>query len=136
MKKPFLEQLDHIGIAVSNLTEVIETLRDAFNAEPAFQETLNDQKVHVAGYILGQVAIEYLEPASEDSPIQKFLQKRGNGIHHLAFRVKNLETKLSQLQSKGYRLIDAYPRTGAEGKKIAFLHPGSFNGILIELSEY
>ena len=136
MKKPFLEQLDHIGIAVSDLTKVIETLRDAFNAEPAFQETLTDQKVRIAGYNFGQVAIEYVEPSSEDSPIQKFLQKRGNGIHHLAFRVKNLETKLSQLQSKGYRLIDAYPRTGAEGKKIAFLHPESFNGILIELSEY
>ncbi len=136
MKKPFLEELDHIGIAVSDLTKVIETLRNAFDAEPAFQETVTDQKVRIAGYIIGKVSIEYFEPVSEDSPIHKFLQKRGSGIHHLAFRVKNLETKLSHLQSKGYRLIDAYPRTGAGGKKIAFLHPESFNGILIELSEY
>ncbi len=135
-EKSLLNTLDHIGIAVTDLEDVIENLRLAFDTEPTFKETVPDQKVRIAGYRFQGTTIEYFEPLTEDSPIQKFLQKRGNGIHHLAFRVKNLETKLAQLQSKGFRLVDKQPRTGAEGKKIAFLHPESFNGILIELCEY
>ena len=130
-----MENLDHIGIAVTELAPVIENIRTAFGTEPTYEETLPDQKVRIAGYRIGGTCIEYFEPASEDSPIKKFLEKRGNGIHHLAFRVENLEAKLAELQNSGYRLIDALPRKGAEGKKIAFLHPESFNGILIELCE-
>jgi methylmalonyl-CoA epimerase len=134
--KSCLEDLDHIGIAVSDLAEVIKTLRTAFDAEPEFLEKVTDQKVNIAGYRFGDTAVEYFEPLTEESPILKFLEKRGNGIHHLAFRVKNIREKLSELEAKGFRLIDPQPRTGAEGKKIAFLHPESFNGILIELCEY
>ena len=80
--------------------------------------------------------IEYLEPTSIDSPVSTFLEKRGNGVHHLAFLVEDLEKSLKSLKKKGYRLIDEQPKIGAEGKKIAFLHPASFDGILIELCEY
>jgi methylmalonyl-CoA epimerase len=134
-KKP-LEGLDHIGIAVADLAAVIKTLETAFDTKPTFRETVADQNVTIAGYRIGGTTIEYFEPLNESAPLQKFLAKRGNGIHHLAFRVQDLEERLKQLKSKGFRLIDQVPRTGAEGKKIAFLHPESFNGILIELCEY
>jgi methylmalonyl-CoA/ethylmalonyl-CoA epimerase len=131
-----LEELDHIGIAVKSLDDVLKTLEDALGLTPAFTEEVIDQKVRVAGFEIGESVIEYLEPTTADSPISRFLEKRGNAVHHLAFRVNDLEKSLASLESKGYRLIDSRPRIGAEGKKIAFLHPESFNGILIELCEY
>jgi len=131
-----LEELDHIGIAVNHLENVRKTLSDALGLSPTFEEEVIDQKVRVIGYRIGQSVIEYLEPLSEDSPISRFLQKKGNGVHHLAFRVKNLDNNLLILKEKGYRLIDEKSRIGAEGKRIAFLHPSSFNGLLIELCEY
>jgi methylmalonyl-CoA epimerase len=130
-----LEKVDHIGIAVSDLNQIIETYRTAFDLEPDFTEEIKDQKVKVAGYDVGGSTIEYLEPTQSDSPIAKFLKKKGNGIHHMAFRVQNLAEKLSELNKRGLRLIDELPREGAEGKKIAFLHPKSTNSILIELCE-
>jgi methylmalonyl-CoA epimerase len=130
-----LEQVDHIGIAVSDLDQVIETYRTAFDLEPDFKEIIEDQKVNVAGYNIGGSTIEYLEPTQSDSPIAKFLDRKGNGIHHMAFRVNNLAEKLAELKKRGLRLIDEFPREGAEGKKIAFLHPKSTDGILIELCE-
>jgi methylmalonyl-CoA/ethylmalonyl-CoA epimerase len=131
-----LKELDHIGIAVDSLDSVRKTLNDALGLSPAFEEEVVDQKVRVAGYHIGQSVIEYLEPLSDDSPISRFLEKKGNGVHHLAFRVDNLDESLNTLKGKGYRLIDEKSRIGAEGKKIAFLHPSSFNGLLIELCEY
>lgn len=130
-----LNKIDHIGIAVSDLKAVIETYRDGFGLEPEFEETVDDQKVNVAGFQIGESMIEFLEPVSAESPISKFIEKKGNGIHHIAFKVDDLSAVLQSLKEKGYRLIDEYPRKGAEGKKIAFLHPKSFNGILIELSQ-
>jgi methylmalonyl-CoA/ethylmalonyl-CoA epimerase len=131
-----LKELDHIGIAVNSLESVRKTLSDAFELSPTFEEEVIDQKVRVAGYHIGQSLIEYLEPLSKDSPVSRFLEKKGSGVHHLAFRVKNLDNLLKMLKEKGYRLIDEKSRIGAEGKKIAFLHPSSFNGLLIELCEY
>ena len=130
-----IPDLDHIGIAVTNLHEVIDSLKNAFNADPDFIEEIPDQKVKIAGYRNRHTVIEYLEPSSDDSPLTKFLQKRGNGIHHIALSVDNLEQKLADLKAKGFRLIDDKPRMGAANKKIAFLHPESCNGILIELCE-
>jgi len=130
-----LDKVDHIGIAVSDLKQVMETYRIAFGLEPDFTEEVKDQKVSVAGYSVGGSTIEYLEPTQSDSPIAKFLEKKGNGIHHMAFRVTDLAGKLIELKQKGMRLIDETPRDGAEGKKIAFLHPKSTDGILIELCE-
>jgi methylmalonyl-CoA/ethylmalonyl-CoA epimerase len=131
-----IKELDHIGIAVKSLENIVKTLHDGFGLQPSFEEEVSDQQVRIAGYKIGNSLIEYFEPLSQDSPISQFLEKRGNGVHHLAFSVKNLEESLDSLKKKGFRLIDEKPRIGALGKKIAFLHPSSFDGILIELCEY
>lgn len=130
-----LNKIDHIGIAVPDLDAVIRTFRTGFEMEPAFEEEIPDQNVRVAGFHVGDSTIEYLEPVNPESPIAKFLEKKGSGIHHMAFRVTDLQTSLRQLKEKGFRLIDESPREGAEGKKIAFVHPKSTDGILIELCE-
>lgn len=130
-----LKKIDHIGIAVQNLEEIKKTLSDAFELVPEFEEEVIDQKVKVIGFIIGESTIEYLEPTSSDSPISKFLEKKGSSIHHIAYEVENLNSTLQKLQSKGFKLIDSIPRKGAEEKKIAFVHPKSTNGILIELCE-
>jgi methylmalonyl-CoA/ethylmalonyl-CoA epimerase len=131
-----IKDVDHIGIAVENLDGVIKTLKDGLGLHPSFEEDVPDQKVRVAGFKIGHSVIEYLEPTSPDSAISQFIEKRGNGVHHIALRVNNVSETLENLKNKGYRLIDDMARIGAGGKKIAFLHPASFDGILIELCEY
>ena len=130
-----ITDIDHIGIAVKNIDSVLETLKDALGLDPIFEERVAQQKVRIAGFKIGQSLIEYLEPTSPDSPISGFLEKRGNGLHHISLRVNNINETLETLKDKGYRLIDEKAKNGAQGKKIAFLHPASFNGILIELCE-
>ncbi len=130
-----LKQIDHIGIAVPDLKAVEDTFRRVFQQEPDVRESVADQKVNVLGYHVGHATVEYLEPAADDSPIARYLEKKGSGIHHVAYRVENLAATLERLKKEGYRLIDEQPRPGAEGKKIAFIHPKSTNGILIELCE-
>ena len=127
--------IDHIGIAVENLQSAIDSMHAAFDKTPDFIEEISDQKVKIAGFHIGNHTLEYFEPITDDSPIRKFLDKRGNGIHHIAISVDNIETKLKELRDKGFKLIDEIPRKGANNKKIAFLHPKSFNGILVELCE-
>ena len=130
-----LKQIDHIGIAVKDLKEIQQTLADAFNLTPTFSEEVKDQLVDVLGYNVGESTIEYLAPMSDNSPIAKFIEKRGAGLHHIAYRVENLEQTLKHLKDNNFQLIDETPRDGAAGKKIAFIHPKSSNGILIELCE-
>jgi methylmalonyl-CoA/ethylmalonyl-CoA epimerase len=130
-----LKQIDHIGIAVNDLKEVQETMRIAFNLTPAFNEVIQDQMVKVLGYHVGESTIEYLEATSSESPVSRYIEKKGSGLHHIAYRVENLSEALQQLKNKGFRLIDEQPREGAEGKRIAFVHPKNTNGILIELCE-
>ena len=130
-----LKQIDHIGIAVEDLKAVQETLKAAFDLKPAFNEEVLDQMVKVIGYHVGESTIEYLEATSPESPIARYIEKKGSGLHHIAYRVENLSETLQQLKNKGFRLIDEQPRDGAEGKRIAFIHPKSSNGILIELCE-
>lgn len=130
-----LKQIDHIGIAVSDLKAVQETLQAAFNQKPLFEEDVPDQMVKILGYHIGESTIEYLEATSPESPIARYIAKHGPGLHHIAYRVENLSERLIQLKNKGFRLIDEKPRLGAEGKHIAFVHPKSTNGILIELCE-
>jgi len=130
-----LEKIDHIGIAVKDLGEIQKTMVDAFDLSPDFTEQIKDQMVNVLGYKVGDSIIEYLAPSSDDSPISKYLEKHGSGLHHIAYRVVNLETSLKNLKKKGFKLIDEVPRDGADGKRIAFIHPKSSNGILIELCE-
>ena len=130
-----LKQIDHIGIAVEDLKAVRETLSAAFDLEPAFSDDIEDQLVKVLGYHLGDSTIEYLQPTSPKSPVARYIAKKGSGIHHIAYRVENLSETLQRLKKNGFTLIDAQPRAGAEGKRIAFIHPKSTNGILIELCE-
>lgn len=130
-----LKKIDHIGVAVKDLKEIEQTLKEAFDLSPEFTEEVKDQLVDVLGYNIGDSTIEYLAAKSDNSPIAKFIEKRGPGLHHIAYRVENLEQTLLHLKNKGFQLIDEQPRNGADGKKIAFIHPKSSNGILIELCE-
>ncbi len=132
-----LKEIDHLGIAISNLEDGVRLYRDLLGFSLEGYEEVKDQKVKVA--ILNAEGkspnIELLEPTSEDSPIYKFIEKKGEGIHHIALRVENIEKVLENLKAQGIRLIDEVPRIGAGGKKIAFLHPKSTKGVLIELCE-
>jgi len=130
-----LTKIDHVGVAVRSLDTVKKMFKEVFDLEPVFEETVEEQKVKVAGFKVGESNIEYLEPTSEQSPISNFLEKRGEGLHHIAIGVKDIAGVLEQMKAKGLRLIDEQPRDGAEGKKIAFVHPKSTNGILLELSQ-
>ncbi len=130
-----LKKIDHIGIAVRSLESVQKLFRDIFGIEPEYEEIVPDQKVRVAGYRIGESKFEFLEPLEDDSPIASFLEKRGEGIHHVAIGVENISEMLSHMKEKGVRLIDETPRKGAEGKWIAFVHPKSFHGVLLELSQ-
>ncbi|NLP18787.1 MAG: methylmalonyl-CoA epimerase [Firmicutes bacterium] len=128
-------RIDHIGIAVKDLEEAAEIYRDFLQLEVTDIEEVPDQKVKVAFIPVGDSEVELLEPTTEDSPVAKFIEKRGEGIHHMALRVDNLEEALARAQAAGIRLIDKTPRPGAGGARIAFLHPRSSNRVLIELCE-
>jgi methylmalonyl-CoA epimerase len=126
-------KISHLGIATKGIDEALKFWQDALGLENVHTETVEDQKVRVAMLPLGETNIELLEPTSEDSPIQKFLEKRGGGIHHIAVEVDNIEASLVKLKNQGMRLIDEKPRVGAEGCLVAFVHPSSAGGVLMEL---
>ena len=126
-------KINHLGIATKGIDEALAFWSDALGLENVHTEIVADQKVRVAMLPLGESRIELLEPTSEDSPISKFLEKRGGGIHHIAVEVTDIEASLAKLKEKGMRLIDERPRMGAEGCLVAFVHPSSANGVLLEL---
>jgi methylmalonyl-CoA epimerase len=130
MKPPVL---DHIGIAVRSLdaAKIYEDLGLAID----HVEVVETQKVRTAFLSVGDATLELLEPTGPDSTIAKFIEKRGEGIHHICLRVDDLESHLASLQAKGYRLINEHPVPGAHGCRVAFLHPSAGNGVLLELSE-
>jgi len=130
-----IQRIDHIGIAVSDLDAAVQLYRTLFGRGPDSLEDVEDQKVRTAFFEAGESSVELLAPTADDSPIAKFLARRGDGIHHVCFTVPDLERALTDLRQQGVRLIDATPRTGTHGKRIAFLHPKSTGGVLIELSE-
>src|SRR5688572_3268501 len=125
--------INHLGIATTGIDGALKFWADALGLENVHTETVEDQKVRVAMLPLGESRIELLEPTSDDSPISKFLEKRGGGIHHIAVEVDDIEASLEKLKAKGMRLIDETPRIGAEGCLVAFVHPASANGVLLEL---
>ena len=127
--------IEHIGIAVRNLEEAIKFYEESFGLKCYAIEEVKDQKVRTAFFKIGQTKIELLESTEPDGPISKFIEKRGEGFHHLAFAVKNIESALTETEKKGIQLIDGQLRKGAEGLDIAFLHPKSTLGVLIELCE-
>jgi methylmalonyl-CoA/ethylmalonyl-CoA epimerase len=128
-------KLDHIGIAVSNLEESLKLYTELFGMTLKGTETVEEQKVKVAFLPLGDTKIELLESTHDDGPVAKFIEAKGQGVQHLAFKVDDIEKALETLKEKGMRLIDEKPRYGAGGAKIAFLHPKATNGVLIELCQ-
>ncbi|KAB3533794.1 methylmalonyl-CoA epimerase [Alkaliphilus serpentinus] len=130
-----VKKLDHIGIAVKNLDEALKLYQDILGLECAGTEVVEEQKVRVAFLPIGDTEVELLESTDEEGPIAKFIEKKGEGIQHLAFRVDNIEEAIEEMKEKGVRMIDEKPRYGAGGARIAFCHPKSTNGILVELSE-
>ena len=130
-----IKQIDHIAIAVHSLDHHIPIYRDLLGLPFLEREVINEQKVTVAIFKIGEVRIELLEPIDEHSPISNFLEKKGEGLHHIAFRTDNIEPLLLQLKEKGVQLIDEKPRQGAGGTKIAFLHPRSTGKVLMEICQ-
>lgn len=128
-------KIDHLGIAVKSIAEGKSFWTEALGLAFEGTETVAEQKVTTAFLPVGESEVELLESTAPDGPIAKFLEKKGEGIQHIAFRVADLEAALSELKAKGIQLIDQTPRRGAGGAKIAFLHPKSTNGVLVELCE-
>ena len=129
-------KLEHIGIASRSLEDALIFWRDALGLEVWHTEIVEEQKVRVAMLPVGEPRIELLEPTSGDSPVAKFLEKRGPGIHHIAVRVDDIRQALLRLKESGARLIDESPRVGAGGCLVAFVHPASAGGVLLELVEH
>jgi methylmalonyl-CoA/ethylmalonyl-CoA epimerase len=126
-------KIDHIGIATRGIEDAMTFYRDALGLDVAETEEVTEQKVRVAMLPIGDSRIELLEATSDDSPLARFLEKRGPGIHHIAVRVDDIRAALADLKQKGARLIDEEPRTGAGGCLVAFVHPSSTGGVLLEL---
>jgi len=127
-----ISHIEHIGIAVKNLDEAIPFYEDILGLKCYKTEEIKDQRVKTAFFMAGQTKIELLEPTSPDSPVAKFIEKRGTGIHHIAYAVDNVENALNELADKGVQLIDNKARKGAENLNIGFLHPKATMGVLTE----
>ena len=130
---PHKMNIDHIGIATDGIDDAAKWWREALGLDFGKTEEVAEQEVRVAMLPIGESSIELLEPTSADSPISKFLEKRGPGIHHIAVRVDDIHAALAKMKEKGARLIDEQPRTGAGGCLVAFVHPSSTGGVLLEL---
>lgn len=126
-------KINHLGIATRDIADALKFWSDALGLENVHTETVAEQKVRVAMLPIGESRIELLEPTDDDSPISKFLEKRGGGLHHIAVEVDDIHESLAHLKSNGCRLIDEEPRRGAEDCLIAFVHPSAANGVLLEL---
>lgn len=130
-----LSHIEHIGIAVRSLDEAISYYENVLGLKCYAIEEVKDQKVKTAFFKIGQTKLELLESTDPEGPVGKFIEKKGEGIHHIAFAVKGLEDRLKEVEERGVRLIDQQSRKGAEGLDIAFLHPKSTFGVLTELCE-
>jgi methylmalonyl-CoA/ethylmalonyl-CoA epimerase len=129
-----MTKLDHIGIAVKSI-DAAKKIYEDLGLEVEHVETVETQKVRTAFLSVGDANLELLEPSSPDSSIAKYIEKRGEGLHHICLCVDDIEAQLARLQERGYRLINEAPVPGAHGCRVAFLHPAAGNGVLIELSE-
>ncbi|MDR3309177.1 MAG: methylmalonyl-CoA epimerase [Tannerella sp.] len=125
--------IEHLGIAVKSIEDQLPYYEGVLGTKCYNIEVVEDQKVKTAFFRIGQTKIELLEPTSEDSAVARFIEKRGEGIHHIAFAVPDVQSALTEVEAKGVQLIDKAPRSGAEGLSIAFLHPKSTHGVLTEL---
>lgn len=132
-----VSRVDHIGIAVTNLDDTVKFYEEVLNIKCEGTEVVEEQKVRVAFFPVGDTELEFLESTEPDGPIARFIEKNGGrgGIQHVALRVDNIEQAIAEMKEKGYQMIDETPRYGAGGAKIAFVHPKATGGILLELSE-
>ena len=128
-------KLDHVGIAVRSIDEALSFYRDALGLEVTTTEDVASQQVRAHFVPVGETALELLEATSADSPVARFTERRGPGLHHITLRVDDLDAALAHLDGRGVRLIDRKPRPGAEGSRVAFVHPSSAHGVLVELKE-
>lgn len=128
-----LEQIDHIGIAVKDLKRAVETYTILFGRKPEPVEEIASEKVRVGCYWVRNMRVELLEPTSPESPIATFIAKRGEGLHHIAFKVDDMERALAEYKSQGFQLVNETPFTAAGCCQVAFIHPKSTNGVLLEL---
>jgi methylmalonyl-CoA epimerase len=131
-----ITRIDHIGVVVNDIEEALTVYQQALGLSLAKIQERPDQAVTIAFLPTGESEIELVQPVTSDSGVAKFLQKRGEGIHHLCLEVDDIEEALAKLREKGLQLIDEMPRTGPEGERFAFIHPKSTHGVLIELYEY
>jgi methylmalonyl-CoA epimerase len=127
--------LDHVGIAVTDLAAALAFYRDALGLEVEAAEEVGSQRVRAHFIPAGESALELLEATADDSPIARYTAKRGPGLHHITLRVDDIDAALAQLKARGVRLIDEAPRAGAHGSRVAFIHPSSAHGVLVELKE-
>ena len=130
-----IKKIDHIGVAVENLSEAMKLYRESLGLEIEETEEVKEQRVKVAFIPVGESRIELIESTDPNGPIAKFIERSGEGIHHIALEVDHIEDALQKLKERGVQLIDEKPRIGAHGMKIAFLHPRSTKGVLLELCE-
>ncbi|MGH9052515.1 MAG: methylmalonyl-CoA epimerase [Acidimicrobiia bacterium] len=130
-----LINLDHVAVAVHDLDRALEVYRDQYGVAPLYREVVEDQGVEEAMLPLGGSFLQLLEPLEAEGPVGRFLERRGEGLHHVAFLVVDLEGALAELREAGARLVDEVPRRGGRGARIAFVHPESFAGTLVELVE-
>jgi methylmalonyl-CoA/ethylmalonyl-CoA epimerase len=128
-------KIDHLGVAVSSIDEALDFWRDALGLELTEIEVVEDQGVRIAMLPIGESRIELLEATGVQTPVGRFIARRGPGIHHLCVEVENINAKLAELKKRGVRLIDEEPRCGAGGALVAFIHPSSTGGVLIELTQ-
>ncbi|GGZ59853.1 methylmalonyl-CoA epimerase [Mesonia mobilis] len=130
-----MKKIEHIGIAVKNLAEANQLYSTLLNTKPYKEEAVESEGVTTSFFEVGESKIELLAATREDSAIAKYIEKRGEGIHHIAFYVDNIEDEIERLQQEGFKLLNDQPKRGADQKKIAFLHPKSAQGVLVELCE-
>ena len=131
-----MDAIDHVGVAVKNLDEAIVLYRDVLGFHFEGTQTLSERKIKIAFFKCGSEShIELVQPLSSDSAVAKFIETRGEGINHIAFKVKNIKTMLEEFRRKGINLIDEEPKLGAGGSRIAFVHPKSTRGVLLEVVE-
>jgi methylmalonyl-CoA/ethylmalonyl-CoA epimerase len=128
-----LDDIDHVGIAVTDLEASVQRYRDAFGVEPSHRETIEEQGVEEVLFKVGTSYVQLLRALGPDTPVGKFLDKRGEGVHHVGYRVGDIGAVLSRLKDGGFELVDEEPRPGSRGTTVAFVHPKALDGVLIEL---
>lgn len=131
-----IKKISHIGIAVKDLQSAKEMYKKLFQSEPTEDETVEEQKVKVSKFTVGESTIELLEPTEQDSPIAKFIEKRGEGIHHIAYESDKIQDELKRLDENGFELINKEPQIGSDNMKIAFIKPKSAGGVLTEICQH